>query len=109
VKWKRKTKIWKRKKHMYWKEKVMMDHHLPLLRRITLNNSWMYLKLPIVAPYPTSTRQLRSYVVHAPTQKSRKIRNLQSYHVAYFTHQLPETEAQVYKSEFDMIQLSIRF
>jgi hypothetical protein len=35
---------------------------------------------------------------------SREVRNLQSNHVAYITHKLPETEDQVYKREFDMIQ-----
>jgi cation transport regulator ChaB len=51
----------------------------------------------IAAPYPTSTRQLRSYVVHAPKKMSRE-------HVAYITHQLPETEDQVYKRYFAMSQ-----
>jgi hypothetical protein len=36
----------------------------------------------IVAPYPTSTRQLRSSVVHAPKKMSMEIRSLQSNHVA---------------------------
>jgi hypothetical protein len=36
----------------------------------------------IVAPYTTSTRQLRSSVVHAPKIMSREIRSLQSNHSA---------------------------
>jgi hypothetical protein len=59
---------------------------------------------PVVAPYPISTRQLRSSVVHAPKKMSREVRNLQSNHVAYITHLLSETEDQVYKREFAMIQ-----
>jgi hypothetical protein len=55
-----------------------------------------------VAPYPTSTIQLRSYV--APKKMSRKVRNLQSNHVAYITHLQPETEDQVYKREIAMIR-----
>jgi hypothetical protein len=51
----------------------------------------------IVAPYPTSTRQLRSSVVHVPKKISTELRNLQSNHVAYI-------EDQVYKREFAMIQ-----
>jgi Reverse transcriptase (RNA-dependent DNA polymerase) len=35
---------------------------------------------------------------------SREVRNLQSNHVAYITHLLPETKDQVYKREFAMIQ-----
>jgi hypothetical protein len=58
----------------------------------------------IVAPYQTSTRQLRSCVVHAPKKMSREERNLQSNHDAYITHLLPETKDQTYKREFAMIQ-----
>jgi hypothetical protein len=35
---------------------------------------------------------------------SREVRNLQINHGAYITHLLPETEDQVYKREFAMIQ-----
>jgi hypothetical protein len=56
----------------------------------------------IVAPYPTSKRQLRSAVI--PNKISREVRNLQSNHVAYITHPLPETKDQVYKRELAMIQ-----
>jgi hypothetical protein len=98
VKWKRKTKIRKRKKYMIWKEMVMLDHHLPSLRSITWNKSKATSTPIIVAPYPTSTRQIRSSVVHA-TKMSREVRNLQSNHVAYITHLIPETEDQVYKRE----------
>jgi hypothetical protein len=38
---------------------------------------------------------------------SRELRNLQSNHVAYITHLLPETEVQVYKREFPMIQAAL--
>jgi hypothetical protein len=58
----------------------------------------------IVAPYPTSTRKLRSSVVHAPKKMSRELCNLQSNHVAFITHLIPETKDQVYKREFAMIQ-----
>jgi hypothetical protein len=61
----------------------------------------------IVAPYPTSTRQLRSYVVQASEKISREVRNLQSKHVAHITHLLPETKDQVYKMEFAMIQAAL--
>jgi hypothetical protein len=58
----------------------------------------------IVALYPSSTRQLKSSVVHAPNKMSMEVRNLQSNHVAYITHLLPETEDQVYKRVSAMIQ-----
>jgi cytochrome b involved in lipid metabolism len=58
----------------------------------------------IVAPYPTSTRQLRSSVVHAPKKISREIRSLQSNHFAYITQALPETKDQANKNKFAMIQ-----
>jgi hypothetical protein len=83
-------KIWKRKRYINWKDKDMLDHHLPSLRMIILNNSWMYLSSPtIVVPYPISKIQLRSSVVHAPNQLSREIRSLQSNHVASITQESP--------------------
>jgi hypothetical protein len=60
----------------------------------------------IVAPYPTSTRQLRNYVVHAPNIMSREIRSIQRNHVAYITQGIPETRDQVYKIKFAMSQAS---
>jgi hypothetical protein len=45
----------------------------------------------IVAPYPTSTIQQRSSVVHAPKKMSREVRNLKINNVAYITHIRPET------------------
>jgi hypothetical protein len=56
----------------------------------------------IVAPYPTSTRQLRSSVI--PKKMSREVRNLQSNHVAFITHTVPEPKDQVYRKELAMIQ-----
>jgi glycerol-3-phosphate cytidylyltransferase-like family protein len=55
--------------------------------------------LTIVAPYPTSTRQLRRSDV-----LSRDHRSLQINNVAYITQALPETKDQAYKNEFSMIQ-----
>jgi hypothetical protein len=43
----------------------------------------------IVAPYPTSTRQLRSYVIPAPKQMPRELKSLQSNQVAYVNKQKP--------------------
>jgi Reverse transcriptase (RNA-dependent DNA polymerase) len=58
----------------------------------------------IVASYPTSTRQLRSAVVSAPKKRSRKVRSLQSNHVAYITQAQSETKDKAYHREFAMIQ-----
>jgi hypothetical protein len=58
----------------------------------------------IVAPYPTSTRQLRSSVDPVPKKKIRESRSLQSNHVAYITHFLSETKEQACQREFAMIQ-----
>jgi hypothetical protein len=58
----------------------------------------------IVAPYPTSTRQLRSSVVPAPKILSRELRSLQNNHVAYITHLPPDTKDQANQREFAMIQ-----
>jgi hypothetical protein len=43
----------------------------------------------IVAPYPTSKRQLRSSVVTAPQKMSSELRNLLSSHVSYLTYLPP--------------------
>jgi hypothetical protein len=56
-----------------------------------------------VAPCPTSTRQLKSSVVHAPKKMSREAKNLQCNHVAYITHLSTATKDQEYQREFAMI------
>jgi hypothetical protein len=58
----------------------------------------------IVAPSPTSSRQLRSSVVSAPEKMSRELRSLQSNHVAYLTKALPDTKDQAYQNDFALIQ-----
>jgi hypothetical protein len=100
-------KMWKKIKYVIWKEKVAgpapsitEDDHIEQLMDVPETTS----NPTIVAPYPTSTRQLRSSVVPATKKISRELRSLQSNHVAYITQAPPETEDQAYQREFDMIQ-----
>jgi hypothetical protein len=57
----------------------------------------------VVAPYPTSTSQLRSAVVPSPKKMSWELRSLQSNQVAYIAPALPETKDQAYQRYFAMI------
>jgi hypothetical protein len=63
----------------------------------------------IVAPYPKSTRELRSLrygtIGPAPEKIAWALRGLQSNHVVYINKQvLPESKDNTYQREFSMIQ-----
>jgi hypothetical protein len=80
---------------------ITEDNHIEQLMDIPETTS----SPTIVAPYPTSTRQLRCFVIPAPKQMSRVLRRLQSNHVAYVNKQvLPEVKAKAYKKHFVIIQ-----